>query len=282
MKTINVVGAGIAGSLVARVLRARGHEVRVIDDCDVNSASRASSNLYIGSWLKKFSSSAASNGIRVVEELFAGKIDQPFSRGIADAMKVRHIAQRHLLVEPDVVTTVVQADVFTSSAVKPGVPGVGTAEKFYEGPVVLCTGHRGAELVPGLKVDVKVGHCIHFRGRLPEGRSSLTLASPYVHAKLYQLDEDTIYFADSVAVTRDAYAKRSKELMDRTMARAVALLGYEPEVKSILVGYRPFVAGHDFGYLAQVKPDVWVLNGGGKNGIIAYADAADRLAKEIA
>lgn len=281
MKTINVVGAGIAGSLVARVLRARGHAVRVIDDRDVNSASRASSNLYIGSWLKKFSSSAASNGIRVVEELFAGKIDQPFSRGIADAMKVRHIAQRHLLVEPDEVGTVTKVSSYDFSG-PPSNGGVLLGGRFLHGPTVLCCGHRGAELVPGLKVDVKVGHCIHFRGRLPEGKSSLTLASPYVHAKLYQLDEDTIYFADSVAVTRDAYAKRSKELMDRTMARAVALLGYEPEVKSILVGYRPFVSGHDFGYLAQVKPGVWVLNGGGKNGIVAYADAADRLAKEIA
>lgn len=280
MRTINVVGAGIAGSLVARVLRARGHEVRVIDDCDVNSASRASSNLYIGSWLKKFSSSAAANGIRVVEELFAGKIDQPFSRGIADAMKVRHVAQQHILVEPDEVGTVTKVSTYDFSN-PPSNGGVLLGGRFLHGPTVICTGHRGAELVPGLKVDVKVGHCIHFRGRLPEGKSSLTLASPYVHAKLYQLDEDTIYFADSVAVTRDAYAKRSKELMDRTMARAVALLGYEPEVKSILVGYRPFVAGHDFGYLAQVKPGVWVLNGGGKNGIVAYADAADRLAKEI-
>lgn len=271
--TINVVGAGLAGSLVARVLRARGRDVRVIDDVDVRSASRASSNLYIASWLKKFSSSAASNGIRVVEELFAGKIDQPFSRGIADAMKVRHIAQQHILVEPDVVSTVLRTDC---------LPGVMTTDRFYEGPTVLCCGYRGAELVPGLEIDVKVGHCFHFKGRLPEGRSSLTLASPYVHAKLYQLDEDTIYFADSVAVTRSAYEKRSRELMDRTLARAVSLMGYEPEVKSILVGYRPFIAGHDFGYLAQVRPGVWVLNGGGKNGIVAYADAADRLAKEIA
>jgi glycine/D-amino acid oxidase-like deaminating enzyme len=284
VNTINVVGAGIAGSLVARVLRARGHTVRVIDDCDVNSASRASSNLYIGSWLKKFGSPAASNGIRVVEELFAGKIDQPFSRGIADAARVRHIAQRHLLVDPDVVgtaTSVHQVDDPFPPNYGGGVKVSVLGGRFFPGRTVICTGYRGAELVPGLKVDVKVGHGIHFRGRLPEGKSSLTLASPYTHAKLYQLDEDTIYFADSVAVTRGTYDKRRKELMDRTMARAVKLIGFEPEVKSILVGYRPFVSGHDFGYLAQVKPGVWVLNGGGKNGIVAYADAADRLAKEI-
>lgn len=272
---INVVGAGIAGSLVAHLLRKRGVPVRVIDDNDVNSASRASSNLYVASWLKKFSSAEAALGVHVVEDLFGDKIDQPFSSGIAEAAKVRHIAQRHLLVTPDVVGVVTGV---MSGANRPGVL---LGDGKYDGPVILCTGYRGPELARGVQVTVKVGHCIHFRGRLPKGKSSLTLVSPYTHAKLYQLDEDTIYFADSVAVKPETYAKRSKELQERTLRRAVALLGYEPEVKSILVGHRPFVPGHDFARCELVAQGVWSLNGGGKNGIVAYAAAAHRLVSEI-
>src|ERR1051326_4255202 len=100
---INVVGSGIAGSLVTRLLRKHGHEVLVFDDDDKFSGSKASSNLYYSHWLRKFSSDQAYNGIKTLETLFPpGQIDKPFSSGIAEAIKVKHIAQHNLLVEPDV------------------------------------------------------------------------------------------------------------------------------------------------------------------------------------
>src|SRR5690606_6834842 len=153
--------------------------------------------------------------------LFRDKIDRPFEKGLASAMQVNHIAQRHLLVEPDhvgIVTKVSEYDMQGRSPSNGGVWMSGGSGAFYPGPTVICTGYRAAELVPGLKVDVKVGHAIHFKGRLGEGelqhvKSTLSLASPYVHQKLYQLDEDTIYFADSVAVSREQYEKRRGELL---------------------------------------------------------------------
>jgi hypothetical protein len=239
------------------------------------SASLASSNLFISSWLKKFASPAVSNGIRVVEELFEGKIDQPFERGIADAMKVRHIAQKYLLQKPDIRLPV-------SRLHHNGQVGVVVEESLLPGPTVLCTGYRAASLVPSLKIDVKVGHCYLFRGRLPAGASTLNLASPYTHQKLYQYDEDLIYFADSVAVSLETYQRRAEELKERTLNRAQRLLpeGEHPIVIH-RVGYRPFIKGFDFGFLKQVMRDVWVVNSGGKNGIIAYAHLADQLAREL-
>ena len=274
MTTINVIGAGMAGSLVTHLLRHRGWQVRVFDDNDTFSGSRASSNLFIASWLKKFQSSSVGLGIGVLEDLFAGKIDHPFETGIGEALQVRHIAQRHLLVEPDSVGKVFK--------VRTGELMLMDGDT-HEGPIVLCCGHRANELWadahPGL--DVLVGHCAFYSGQLPPGKASITMPLPYRHEKLYQFDEHRIYFADSMRLTRKSWEKdkvsRMNSLCDKGYSRGIrggTLAEYR-------VGFRPVVPGHDFGQLRELAPVVWSLNGGGKNGLVAYAALAARLADSL-
>ena len=281
---INVVGAGIAGSITARLLRKNGFQVRVFDDGDPLAGSRASSNLFIASWLKKFESSSARLGISVLEDLFAGKIDQPFSRGVADAIKVRHVAQRHLLVEPDEVVKITGLDP------KRGLMWRQDGVKLCEGPIVLCTGCRTALLGEEPIPEPLVGHCALFRGRLQEGRSSLLMPLPYRHFKLYQYDEDLIYFADSTALKPESYRKRRSELQSRLVDNARAAMTAEirgldkpplPPLVEIRVGHRPCLPGHPFGRLRTVAPGVWSMNGGGKNGMVCYAALAHRLLQEL-
>jgi flavin-dependent dehydrogenase len=69
-QTVNIIGAGLAGSITAALLRREGFEARVIDDGDSKAGSNASSNLFIASWLKKFSSAEAANGINIIESLY--------------------------------------------------------------------------------------------------------------------------------------------------------------------------------------------------------------------
>lgn len=277
MKTVNIVGAGLAGSILAANLRSEGIPVRIFDDKDSKAASLASSNLFITSWLKKFTSAQAGNGIKTLERLYPTAINKPFESGIGDAMKVRHIAQRDILVQPDVIGTIVAVD---EDMCWCKFEGQHTAVGF-EGLTVLCLGYRQQdELAPLPDLWVKVGHCIFVEGDLPPGKSRLAIVSPYTHEKLYQFAPGVIYYADSVAVKRDVYGKRGQELFERTHARMCKHLS-NPKILSYKVGYRPFVPGHDFGYVAEVKKNVWAINGGGKNGMVAYADAATRVTAEI-
>ncbi len=269
--TINVVGAGIAGSLVTRLLHKNGFTVRVFDDQDKYAGSMASSNLFIASWLKKFESSSARLGISVLEELFKDKIDQPFERGIADAAKVKHIAQRHLLVDAD----------FEEEVRGLYVGGVETSKTRWPGRTVLCCGARIAELAPGEKVDALVGHCVFLQGKLPPGFSSLTMPLPYRHFKLYQYSDNQIYFADSTAVKKDVYWKRREELQAKLLERARAATNDLFPVLAVRVGYRPCLDGFPFGKLTALAPGVWSVNGGGKNGLVAYAALAHRLVQEL-
>lgn len=276
--TINVVGAGIAGSLVARLLRKLGHQVRVFDDNDPCAGSRASSNLYIASWLKKFNQDA-SDGIQILESLFPPEqIDNPFKKGIMDALKIKHIAQKHLMVEPDVREKV--------TGLWPG--GVETSEKRHEGPVVLCMGYRAGELVSGSVhsgLDVLVGHCLLIKGVLPPGTASITMPLPYRHLKCYQLDDETIYFADSTRLTRKSFEKRKDQLLLDLTKKATTHLASLGMSKAFgfehRVGYRPVVPGRDFGELVKIAPNMWSINGGGKNGLVAYANLAAQLAEEL-
>lgn len=272
MERINVIGAGLAGSIVTHVLRDRGYECRVFDDEDKFSASEASSNLFIRHWLKRFMDRGAGNGVDIIERLFDEVIDEPFAKGLGYAMKVRHIGQRYIIVKPDIVGTV---DEITPFHVK--IRGCSTE---FEGPTVVCAGWRAKELVENPGVTVKVGQCSFFRGNLDQGEAQISMISPYRHQKLYQFAPGVIYYSDSVALQLDQYTKRRDEVVKTSIERARRLVGDRPMIE-MRVGYRPITKGHDFGRLIRHNERLWSVNGGGKNGIAAYAYLADRLAVVI-
>lgn len=285
---ITIVGSGIAGSLAARMLRKRGHRVVVVDDSDPFSASRASSNLYIDHWLKKFGSDARA-GIEVIEDLFRGRISSPFEKGVADALRVRHVSQDDLLVKPDIQGQVTgwTRNLFTNEVTGVTVTEPGRMRNI-EGPVVLCCGWRGNELSrranPGL--EVLVGHCLLVKGKLPPGASSITMPLPYRHQKLYQVSANTIYFADSTRLSFRSWQRRKDELVKQLLQRgekALAEAGLRlPDLPfEHRVGYRPCTSNAPFGELREVEKNVWSINGGGKNGMVAYANLARKLTELV-
>lgn len=253
---IDVVGAGLAGSITTRVLRSRGHDVTVYDDEDEFSASRASSNLYLASWLTRHKE--GQRGIEVLESLGL-EVGHPFESGIAKAMKVRHIPQSSLLVDFE-------------------IKKIERINK--RRTTVLCCGYRSAELVPELVMTIKVGHSFFIKGTLKRGRSSITMVAPYRHQKLYQFSEGIIYYSDGLAVKPETFEKRRDELTKKATERMRALVP-RGKVVEYRVGYRPIMPTHSFGCCLQVADKTWVINGGGKAGMAAYAFQADRLADQL-
>lgn len=268
---INVVGNGLAGSIVTRFLRDAGYSVRVIADDGPNAASFASSNLYIEHWVKKFAGSRA--GLEQVAEKWGEVSDEPFQRGLGYAAKVKHIGWEKILCEADVPGLVTSVD-WGSGTVR-----MENGDVFEGEACVLCLGWRNAELTPRghLQPEVKAGHCLLFEGRLPEGEGTISMLAPYRHQKWYQLDEKTIYYADSTALKRERYEREKEELIALSKERAEKLNKGRFPLREVRTGYRPVMKGHDFGIIYKVAKRCWVVNGGGKNGIVAYAACADRL-----
>jgi hypothetical protein len=273
MKTINVIGTGIAGSIVAKLLAKNGFNVVTFDDNDKLSASRASSNLYCGGWLKKFSSWQAETGIGVLVDLFKDVEQLPFG---GKAVGIRLLQTDQVLVKPDYTGTIVSVD---DKAV--WMEGSRGGWEYKHDAVVLCCGYRCNELLTAEKhVDsyTKVGHCMLFTGTL-EGKAQLNLVSPFTHQKVFQYAPNLIYYADSVALLEPQYAKRQAELQARTLRRAWAfcpqLQGHEPV--EIRIGKRPFIHGYNFGCLLNPATNVYVINSGGMIGLVAYAYLAAQL-----
>ena len=92
-----------------------------------------------------------------------------------------------------------------------------------------------------------------------------------------------VYFADSTRLKPESFWDRPG-LRSELEKKAWRALGRELPILEYRVGYRPVVKGHDFGYLLKVpgaEVPTWVINGGGKNGLIAYALRASELLQEL-
>jgi len=273
----NVVGSGIAGSLVARMLRKYGHDVTVFDREDDYSASQASSNLVLRNWLTKFNPRAVKAGLEVLDDLGL-KYERPFSFGIASAANVVRYPNEQILVEYKygVVTELSGDGLYYWD--RDG------SRCFSGGRTILCCGHLAAELLPSLeeKLSVKVGHCVFYHGKLPGGKGTLKVHSPYKHAKLFQYAPNLIYFADSLAVSGKTFLDKSdhyRALLKQRGEEALEDAGVTEklEIARILIGIRPFIEGHPFGLVYKRTNNIWAVNGGGKSGIVAYAYQAARL-----
>lgn len=269
---IVVVGSGLAGSIAATALRNKGqYEVVVVDNDEPLSGSKASSNLYIAAWLKKFVSSATSKGIKLLEEMYCDQIDHPFSGGIAVAAQIKHIPQRKILVQPDVVGTVV--GIANDKVV------LSNGDQIYHDKLLLCCGAFIGKLITDPhKTKPLVGHALFLEGRLPNGAAKITVPSPYKHHKLYQYDDDTIYFANSTGLTQSSFELRHDELKQKLISDAKKALGLKeedplPPIKEYRIGYRPVGedSKSDFGELRMLARNIWSMNCGGKNGLVAYA-----------
>lgn len=260
--TVNIVGGGIAGSIAAKYLDSKGIKWRLFDDGDVLAGSRASSNLYCASWLKKWSGSQASTGINVLESLYGKQASLPFP------VDVRLISHSDLIVPPTHQETVER--VYTDGSLD-------TGSAAFDGPTLVCAGRLASKLLGTNDVWCKVGHCVLFEGTWT-GPGVLNFVSPFTHQKAYQYAPGMIYFADSVAVLQKQYDARKDELVARTIARARKLPQLATaRVLEIRTGMRPFLDGSPYGRLDKIFPRVWSLNGGGKNGLVAYASLMPRL-----
>jgi len=306
---INVVGAGIAGSLVAKTLRYYGHQVSTISDGGPLGASWASANLFYTGWLKSWDRNKIDQAVQLINMLDIPTY-KPFHSGggIGVAKDVQRILPRYLLESPNIigqVRSVVKEGVILHRENKfqwqpqlvwekgKDVPTPTNADKsVYVTPVIeaditiVAAGWRGAELFPHLRdsLKFKIGHALFCRGGLAANEVKLELAAPYKHSKLMNYGDGRVYYSDSVARRPSTYWRDREELIVKTRNQ---FFNRAPHNKSftdpnIEIGIRPIIKGHPFGYLEYVEnSNAYIINGGGKNGILAYAYQAAKLVEEI-
>lgn len=267
MKEVLIVGAGLFGSIAARLARARGHSVTVFDSGEEWAASKASGCVLAPSWLSSLSKEEVVEANAALESVAA---PEPllFQTNAKLTFKAARVDPKKLLVKPDVKELV--------TYVKNGK--LGTVDQDYEGIVLVAAGLGCAGLIRDMPAMRGLwGASLAFAGQIAAPR--IHVYAPYRQAVAFNIDKSTVWMGDGTALIEKTWIKEGPERVDQTILRARKLFGLKGTPRAT-IGARPYVEGHKAGYFAKVFPRTWVSTGGAKNGTVLAALQAQRFINE--
>ena len=106
---------------------------------------------------------------------------------------------------------------------------------------------------------------------------------PHKHFKVFQFDNNSIWFGDSVAIKHENYMKKQEAYINKSLERAQEYFGLT-NPKDIVFGMRPYVGksanNPQMGHLDRLSTRVWVMTGGWKMGLMIYPYLAEKFMQE--
>lgn len=268
-QNIIIVGSGLFGSLAARLARAEGHSVTVVDEPRSYAASKASGCVLAPSWLSSLSATQRAEGLDVLKALVTVH-DVEFRTNLGKSFKAQRVNPDEVLVKADVCEAAVRVEdglVVTAAGTK------------LRGVVLVAAGMGCAELLPNLPAMKGLwGASLRVAAQLQEPR--IHVYAPYRQAVAFNLDRKTVWMGDGSALTEKTWAKEERERVAATQGRAKDLFGLPP-TKRVFTGARPYVEGHKAGYFAKISPKLYVSTGGAKNGTMLAAAQALEFVRSL-
>ncbi len=253
---INIIGAGMAGSILAKLLRKDGIEFNIFDNECPGRASIISENLIGKTWYEKELTKESLEILRSivpVREIKSGKFE------------AYHVYTKDLLEQEYIKAEAMPMQGNLTIAYKSNQ----TAE--FQGINVICAG-IWTPTIADVKVTESVGHGLLFGGQHEE---SISLWAPFRYQKLIQRNPNEIWFSDSMSVSRKTYQKNPDRFIN-------ALLNKSRKFPNLLhgtycVGYRPVTDGH-----VNLKvPNGYVITGGNKAGLLHYPIQCKQLIETL-
>lgn len=268
MSNVAIIGAGVTGSVIARVLEGAGHKVGVVDDARQFRATPASAGIIHPNWINAFKKDEVVEGLRLLDKLY-GLRQVTFPDGsVAQQLSP---TQYQWPAGKTIVRKVV------------GLNGMDVeldnGASMHPTYIVICTGCWANELA-GNKIHpirATAGTAFLYTGmNLPQGGSILKPWAPYKQLMVFNRDSDTIWAGDGTSILPKNYTKEREDASFERIKRAV---GFTPTRR--VTGWRPMVVGQKSGVCEKIANNTWAVTGGSKNGTIFAAIAALRLIKEI-
>jgi glycine/D-amino acid oxidase-like deaminating enzyme len=265
VSNIAIIGAGVTGSVIARVLERAGHKVAVIDDARPNRATPASAGIIHPKWIDAFKKVEVTEGLMLLDTLY-GLQQVWFGAECANQLspaqylwpedriihrKVARLNGAYVILEDD---RVMKADY-----------------------AIICTGCWANELA-GDKIHpirATAGTAFLYDGMRIE-KPVLRTWAPYKQLMAFNRDRSTIWAGDGTSILPKNYTFQREQA---SFERIKAAVGFTPTRR--VTGWRPMVVGQKSGVCEKIDSATWVVTGGSKNGTIFAAIAALRLLKEI-
>jgi glycine/D-amino acid oxidase-like deaminating enzyme len=266
VSNVAIIGAGVTGSVIARVLEGAGHKVGVVDDARPFRATPASAGIIHPNWINAFRKDEVVEGLRLLDKLYKlrqvtfsdgttaqqlSPVQYQWPKGKTIARKVARLNGMDLELD-------------SGSSMHPTY-------------IVICTGCWANELA-GSKIQpirATAGTAFLYEGMNIAGPMLKTWA-PYKQLMVFNRDNDTVWAGDGTSILPKNYTTQRE---DESFERIKRVAGFTPTRR--VTGWRPMVVGQKSGVCEKIASNTWVVTGGSKNGTIFAAIAALRLLKEI-
>lgn len=267
MSNVIVVGAGLFGSITAKVLQNAGHSVILLDSRKKFRGSKPAACLMKPSWM---SSVNYKEPMSLLDKLYGVETLKFDILGPVKA-DCYWVNPRSILLDSDL--TKIKEEV-----IQVGDGFVITEEKTYTGIVIVAAGIWSEEILKksgfaSPEIRSLVGSCVLGEGVVKT--PTIKIIGPYKQAVWFSRSDNETWFGDSTSILQKNY---SEEHTDRTAQRALDIAKIYG--KSV-VGYRPYVKGTNDGVCEKLADKLYLSTGGAKNGTILSASNSLKLLSMI-
>ncbi len=255
-----VIGSGLFGQIITKVLREQGRSVTMLDARRPKAGSGPAACLMKPSWFSSMGKAVYEPSLRLLDELY----------GVRDV-----VFQTRPKLASTTVHWIPPVEILHPSPIVANVVGVAerrvlTDRGVYDARlIVVAAGIWTEELLPQYKQVGQQGVAFLWPGAL--GPSFIQLWAPYRQMVGFERG-DGYWFSDGTAIKQENWTEAREEMSWSRATHATNRVGLGDRVKGnvkTLIGVRPYAKGHKPCLLEEVRPGLWVASGGAKNGTLA-------------
>lgn len=267
---VAIVGGGLFGQVIAKELRHRGREVTVFDAQYENAGSRPAACLIKPSWLSSVPRAEFLESLALLDRHY-GVRDIQFKTGIKDAT-VHWVDPRKVLEPPTRNERI--------CCVRKNLLVTNRPEEYECSHIIVAAGYWSSALVhvPGLRGYMGAAFTWW---TAPWAQNTMQPFirpwAPYKQLVGFMRAPDELWCGDGSSILEHNWNDR-RELQSRQ--RCMEAVG-ETNLPVTLRGIRPYVQGTGVAYCVRNDDGIWVATGGAKNGTLAAAWCAGRIAREL-
>lgn len=285
MKTsVVIVGAGLFGSAVSKMLKAKGfNDVILIDSKKKGAASKCSAGVWKDSWINKSIRNQYDISLPVIEKNFGlEEVSFVTEKG---SEKFLYTDKDWILESGD---NIIDVDVVKVSNLGVVVNVGGVEQKILasKAVVVACGAYTDILLLnsgyPLIGINRLWGTCLHLDSSI-KIENKMSVWAPYRQSVYFRRYDGSYYFGDGSTVKNPtANDKRFQKVKPRLIENLVSCTDVQRDefkFKS-MTGFRPYIdKGKDF--IHQVDKRVFVATGGAKNSTILSGYIGETLSNQI-
>lgn len=270
---VAILGAGLFGSIIAKELMKRGHEITCFDNLRKEAGSDPAACLMKPSWFTSMKKEQLAASRKILSSNYHYQ-DIRFQAGPFGCL-VNWVDPRDILIKDQVIQKEIDfveldgrlhfrdREVIEDMDVVIVALGVWCND-------VLPTDHA----VPNLQG--RAGVAFRWKGQIEE--PFIRPWAPYKQIVAFNIDEKHIWISDGTAMLRE---NLKPERIQKSLMRCAEAIDRDPDEAEVQIGIRPYVKGANPCYLKKLSPHVWVATGGAKNGTIAAGWCASEIGDDL-